>query len=105
MNRKRLQQDVADVLSTAEGLINDMIISRPADSVKHYNRMIKKFYGVQTLLLAAPELAAACGELKEAYDEGEVRGGSVDWEDVNAAHSSAVGALKAAFGKARQVQA
>jgi hypothetical protein len=103
MNPKRLQQDVTDVLSTAEGLINDMIISGPADSVKYYNRMIKKFYRVQALLLATPELVAAfrC-TLRNINDRDAVTGDFSDYygaEYIRANQSYIVQCDKALSGK------
>jgi hypothetical protein len=46
-----------------------------------------------TLIAAAPDLAAACLRLVQAYQRGEQNGGSVAWEDIDDAFFAATAAL------------
>ena len=48
------------------------------------------------LIAACPDLLAACQALIDAYRIGERNGGSVDWSDLDAAHSLAKGAMRKA---------
>jgi hypothetical protein len=47
-------------------------------------------------LAAVDQLLEACLALKEAYRNGERRGGSIDWEDVDCAYEKALVAIHAA---------
>lgn len=52
-----------------------------------------KRHDVSVAHFKLPEAFIACGQLVEAYDNGEARGGSVDWSDVDIAAETARKAL------------